>query len=190
MDLTLSLFNQVLIFIVVSACLVAVSWRALLNVKCHGFYRFFAFESILVLVLLNLPYWEYDPLSIRQLFSWTFLLLSILFAALGFHLLRKLGGMLKPRAESVENFSFENTTRLVSNGIYAYIRHPMYCALLLLAWGAYLKNYSIAATVTVCFATLCLFLTAKMEERENVEFFGASYLPYAKRTKMFIPFIF
>ncbi|NOY73641.1 MAG: isoprenylcysteine carboxylmethyltransferase family protein [Gammaproteobacteria bacterium] len=189
MDIELSTFNQVILFIIGSVFFITVSRRALLNTKSHGFYRFFAFESILVLVLINLSYWVKDPFSIQQLFSWVLLLLSILFAAQGFHLLRKLGGLLKHRVDCAENFAFENTTRLVTNGIYKYIRHPMYSALLLLAWGAYFKHYSILGTAMAVFATLFLFLTAKCEERENIQFFGDSYTSYRKKTKMFIPYL-
>lgn len=190
MDIELSTFNQAIIFIAGSLFFIIVSRRALLNRKSHGFYRFFAFESILILVLINLFSWTKDPFSMQQLFSWLLLSISILFALQGFGLLRKLGGLLKPRVDAVENFAFENTTRLVTSGLYHYIRHPMYSALLLLAWGAYLKHFSLPGTVMVVSATLFLILTAKVEERENLEFFGASYTSYSQKTKMFIPWLF
>ncbi len=179
-----------MIFVVGSVFFIVVSRRALSNTNSHGFYRFFAFESILILVLLNLSFWVKDPFSIQQLLSWLLLFFSILFAIQGFNLLRKLGGLLKPRAGCVENFAFENTTLLVTDGIYKYIRHPMYSALLLLAWGAYFKHFSLFAIVAVVSATLFLFLTAKIEERENTQFFGACYTSYIKKTKMFIPYLY
>jgi len=189
MDIELSTSDQIIGFIIGSIFFIVVSRRALLNTRSHGFYRFFAFESILILVLLNLPYWVKDPLAIHQLLSWVLLAASIVLMIQGFHLLRKLGGLLQPRANCVENFAFENTTKLVTDGIYRYIRHPMYSALLLLAWGAYLKHYSILGTVVVIVATFALFLTAKIEERENLQFFGDCYTSYAKRTKMIIPYL-
>ncbi len=39
-------------------------------------------------------------------------------------------------------------------------------------------------------ATAFLVATAKVEEAENILFFGTSYHAYIKRTKMFIPFVF
>jgi protein-S-isoprenylcysteine O-methyltransferase Ste14 len=39
-------------------------------------------------------------------------------------------------------------------------------------------------------ATLFLLATAKVEESENVRYFGTAYAEYMKRTKMFIPFLF
>jgi len=65
-------------------------------------------------------------------FSWICLFGSIPLAAQGFYLLRKLGNA-RERVESPENFTFENTTNLVEDGIYHYIRHPLYGSLLLLA---------------------------------------------------------
>lgn len=34
-----------------------------------------------------------------------------------------------------------------------------------------------------------LIFTAKIEEKENMKFFGIDYEEYIKKTKMFIPFV-
>lgn len=39
-------------------------------------------------------------------------------------------------------------------------------------------------------ATGFLLATAKVEEAENIGYFGTAYRAYMKRTKMFIPFFF
>ena len=39
-----------------------------------------------------------------------------------------------PHIHTDETFKFEQTGHLVTAGIYRYIRHPLYSALLLLAW--------------------------------------------------------
>ena len=39
-------------------------------------------------------------------------------------------------------------------------------------------------------ASLFLVLTAKVEEKENVRYFGEAYQAYQKGTKMFIPYVF
>ena len=64
---------------------------ALRSRDAHGFYRFFAFEAILGLVALNTAAWFSDPFSLRQLASWVLLLTSLLLAAHGFYLLRRVG---------------------------------------------------------------------------------------------------
>ncbi|MEN8142930.1 MAG: methyltransferase, partial [Thermodesulfobacteriota bacterium] len=107
----------------------------------------------------------------------------------GFLQLRKLGGK---RAADInpENFTFENTGKIVTAGIYKYIRHPMYSSLLLLTWGALLKHISVATAVIALISSLFLIATAKKEERENDLYFGTAYGQYMRKTKMFIPYIF
>jgi len=189
LELGLFAVIRITLFILLSIFLVVFSWRPLHNPKSHGFYRFFAFEGTLILVLLNIPFWFKNPLSPPQLVSWTFLSSSILFIVQGFHLLRKLGGS-KGRVVSSENLPFENTVNLVMDGLYKYIRHPMYSSLLFLAWGAFIKHITIYGILAVLITTAFLVATAKMEERENISFFGSIYEEYIKKTKMFIPYLF
>lgn len=178
----------VAIFIFGSAFFINLSWRALANPKCHGFYRFFVFELIVILVLLNYPYWHQDMLSALQIISWVFLSVSIFLVVRGYRSLRDLGGYAS-RPGAPENFIFENTEKLVAEGLYRHIRHPMYSALLFLAWGIYFKHLSIFSTVAVLLATALLIITAKLEELENIAFFGPAYTTYMKKTKMFMPYL-
>jgi protein-S-isoprenylcysteine O-methyltransferase Ste14 len=85
--------------------------------------------------------------------------------------------------------SFEKTTELVTEGVYRYIRHPMYSALLFLSWGAFLKHPTMITVCLIVCSTLFLTNTAKREERENINYFGIAYQEYMKSTNMFIPFI-
>jgi protein-S-isoprenylcysteine O-methyltransferase Ste14 len=165
------------------------SRRAFANPKCHGFYRFFAFELIMILGVLNYSYWHQDMLFTLQLISWVCLLISILLAVRGYRSLRDLGGF-APRPSVPENFIFENTEKLVTEEVYRHIRHPMYSALLFLAWGIYFKHLTVVSTVAVLLATALLLVTAKLEELENIAFFGSAYKAYMKKTKMFIPYLF
>jgi protein-S-isoprenylcysteine O-methyltransferase Ste14 len=84
----------------------------------------------------------------------------------------------------------EDTRTLVARGIYRYIRHPMYCSLLCLAWGIALKAWTLLSIALVLVATLFLIGTAWAEERENIDKFGPEYDAYRKTTRMFIPFLF
>ena len=180
---------QVVIFILGTISLVIVSRKFLGNTKVHGFYRFFVFEFILALVLLNIPYWFIDPFSLRQTFSWILLLISIYLVIVSVSFFKKYG-MSKKREDYPGNYEFENTINLVKEGVYKYIRHPMYSSLLFLSLGALLKNISIITIVLTVIILLFVLLTAKVEEKEDVDFFGNSYLEYMKDTKMFIPYIF
>ncbi len=180
---------KVIVFVVASAGLVWLSWSSLRDFRTHGFYRFFAFESIVVLVLLNLDYWFDDPLSINQIVSWLLLTISLFMVIHGFQLLRKVG---KPNGERDDPslIGIEKTTELVMMGAYRYIRHPIYSSGLYGAWGVFFKNPTWVGVSLAVITTIFLTLTAKMEEAENNRFFGAAYQSYMKQTKMFIPFLF
>ena len=172
---------QLVIFIVVSAGIVYLSWPSLRDPRSYGFARFFTFESILALVLLNAGHWFRAPLSPRQIVSWVLLLSSLLLAIHGFYLLRQIG---KPKQ------GFESTTNLVMLGAYRYIRHPLYSSLLLFAAGAFLKSPSLLAGILLVVAIASSIATAKVEEAENLDKFGAEYAEYMQRTRMFVPFLF
>jgi protein-S-isoprenylcysteine O-methyltransferase Ste14 len=175
------LIIKLAMLVVVSAGIFVVSWQFLRNPRSHGFYRFFAFESILILILLNLEHWFRDPFSVHQIVSWLLLLASIVLAAHGFYLLHVIG---RPKN------GIENTTTLVMVGAYKYIRHPLYSSLLFLAWGVFFKDVSLLGGILASVATAFLIVTAKMEEAENIQKFGAEYAAYIKSTRMFIPFLF
>lgn len=184
----LSISTRVILFIVFSLLFVRISWRPLHNPRCHGFYRFFAFEGILTLLMLNVTVWFKDPFSMFQIISWILLLASISMVVHGLFFLKKKGGQ-GIREGKTENFAFENTVNLVETGLYEYIRHPMYASLLCLAWGIFFKDPSLYGAFPVGATTLALFVTARIEERENIVFFGVQYRDYMQRTKMFVPFL-
>jgi protein-S-isoprenylcysteine O-methyltransferase Ste14 len=181
---------KLIIFIVASAGLVYVSRASLRVPRSHGFYRFFAWEFIIVLVLLNLERWFRNPFSIYQVISWLLLIVSIFLVVHGVHLLRTTGKPDEKRIEDVPMIGIEKTTTLVTIGAFKYIRHPLYSSLLFGAWGVFFKGPSWLTGTLALTATIFLFATAKVEEAENTRFFGAAYKTYMKETKMFIPFLF
>ncbi len=78
--------------------------------------------------------------------------------------------------------------RLVTTGVYRYIRHPMYAAHWL--WAAaqmlLLWNWVAGPAFLVCLAPLYI-LRIRSEERMMAEQFGDEYLAYIKRTGRIIP---
>ena len=181
---------RVAIFFAASGAIVLLSWRPLRDLRSHGFYRFFAFELLSALILLNVPVWFRDPLSARQLVSWFLGAVSIGLAIEGFRLLRAIGRPAPTAAQSA-NLPFENTTTLVTVGAYRLIRHPLYASLLALVWCAYLKNpFAIGGIALAPVASGFLVATAVAEERENLASFGAPYAVYMKHTRRFVPFLF
>jgi protein-S-isoprenylcysteine O-methyltransferase Ste14 len=84
----------------------------------------------------------------------------------------------------------EKTTKLVTTGIYRYIRHPIYGAAVVGAWGVVLKDITLPAILLAVTTVLLFTVTARIEETENIRYFGDEYRGYMKRTRMFIPFVF
>jgi protein-S-isoprenylcysteine O-methyltransferase Ste14 len=180
---------KTLIFLVVSTIMMYYSRTSINKPQSHGFYRFFAWESIVALVLLNIDSWFTNPFSVTQIISWILLVISLFLIIHGIIWLRKIGKPNDTRSDSTL-LGLEKTTRLVVEGAYRYIRHPFYSSLLFLCWGVFLKSISIVGLVLAVLATMFLVLTGKFEEKEDIRYFGSEYIEYMKKTKMFIPFIF
>lgn len=146
----------------------------------HGPYMLVAFEGLLLLVILNGGSMFESPFAARQLVSWSLMLISAFTALSGFYSLKRYGRAMQ---------NWEDTTRLVREGVFKYIRHPLYTSLMLLAFGMLLKNVSLPAAAS-CILTLCFLVAAsRAEERENSEKFGVEYAGYAFSTKRYVPFI-
>jgi protein-S-isoprenylcysteine O-methyltransferase Ste14 len=163
------------IFIVLFSWFLSIKYK-----RYHGIARFFAFESVFILVLLNFRVWFSNPFSILQIISWVLLILSLYVVITGYLLLKKKG---KPDS------NFENTSILVKSGIYGYIRHPLYLSIFLLGTGVALKDPRLSQIALGTINLIAIWVTARIEEKEMIAKFGDEYRVYIKETKMFIPFI-
>jgi len=80
---------------------------------------------------------------------------------------------------------------LVTNGVYAYVRHPMYSAFFL--WGVaqalLLPNWVAGFSGLVGFAIL-YFLRVGQEERLMLDTFGEAYRAYMSRTARLVPWMY
>lgn len=183
-----TLISRPSLLVIITLLNVLYSWIPLHNPRSHGFYRFFVFEGVLILLLINgafgptsAPHWLK---TISQLIS----AVAIVFVAAGYYQLRRTGGH-HPRKGFPENHHFENTAHLVNTGIYRFIRHPMYSSLLLFAWGIYLGYPTIPGLPVVVTTTALVVVAARVEERENLRYFGDEYREYMKTTRMFFPYL-
>lgn len=181
--------EKLIIFGLLSIPLIFLSRKSLVNFKNHGFYRFLSWECILWLLVSNIQFWFDDPSGSKQVISWILLIASIYYVVAGIILIKKIG---KPKksSEREELYGFEKTTELIDNGIFRYIRHPLYGSLILLAWGILLKKVSLPLLFVAFASTVFLYVTALYDEKECIQFFGKPYKEYMKRTKMFVPFLF
>lgn len=137
--------------------------------------------------MLNVNYWIVDAFSFRQILAWIALIISLVLILQGVQLFRRKGNIDQTR-DAPSLVGIEKTTELVTSGVYHFIRHPFYSSLLFLTWGIFLKQISWIGVLLGAGATIFLILTAKIEEVENIEFFGEKYQTYMENTKMFIPY--
>ncbi len=159
----MSVLVKIIVFIVASVGVTWVSWPSLRDYRSHGFFRFFAWEAILILILSNLNYWIFEPFSLHQIISWLLLVCSLFLVIQSVHLLHVVGKPDRDR-EDPALVGIEKTTELVTIGAYSYIRHPLYGSLLFLAWGAFFKHPSYWGVFLALAATIFLAVTAKIEE--------------------------
>lgn len=77
--------------------------------------------------------------------------------------------------------------RLATDGVYARVRHPIYSADIVLAWGVFLLFPTLRALLCVLWMCAILIIWMKVEERALLERFGQDYADYMRRTPMSIP---
>ncbi|MGC1374703.1 MAG: methyltransferase [Anaerolineales bacterium] len=182
---------KLIAFAVLSIGITYISRASLRAPRSHGFYRFFAWELIAALLLINLDAWFLAPWAWYQLISWFLLIVCILPLILGARALTAQGKPVGQRAGEPQLLAFEKTSALVTTGIYRYIRHPLYSSLLLLTWGIFFKSPAdLLGAFLALAATLFLVATARADEAECTRFFGPAYQDYMKQTRMFVPFLF
>lgn len=179
--LNISLMN-IIIFLVLTLITAVFSWNySIRDKRYHGIPRFFSFEAIILLFMLNIQKWFYEPFSFIRILSWIFLICSAVFGLAGFITLKRKG---KSKG------AFEETTVLVRTGLYRYIRHPLYSSLLFLGTGIMLKEPLLPQIALGICNFVALYFTAKIEEKEMFLRFGNEYTEYKKSTRMFIPYLF
>jgi protein-S-isoprenylcysteine O-methyltransferase Ste14 len=169
------------VLIIGTVSIILFSWFLSIKYKrYHGITRFFAFESVLILIILNYKVWFKTPFSLLQIFSWLLLIFSAYIAVAGYLLLKRNG---KPDS------NFENTSLLVKTGLFGFIRHPLYLSVFLLGTGVMLKQPGILQVGFGIVNLISIYLTARIEEKEMIARFGDEYRVYMKDTRMFIPFL-
>jgi protein-S-isoprenylcysteine O-methyltransferase Ste14 len=172
---------EAILFFLGSVVILWISLPSLRQPGSHGFYRFFAWEIILGMFALAVRRWFAEPFSWHQILSWILLIICLVPIIYGVVLLRRVG---KPSDE------LEATTKLVTSGIYRFIRHPLYASLLYLAWGIFFKSPALLGGCMAVVATAFLYATARADEAECMQKFGEEYGRYMQKTRMFIPYVF
>ena len=80
--------------------------------------------------------------------------------------------------------------QLVTNGIYHYVRHPVYLGSLIAIMGAPMYGASGYGALVLSALVPLILLRIRIEEGLLIEQFGDEYSAYRARTKSLVPFIF
>ena len=80
--------------------------------------------------------------------------------------------------------------KLVTSGVYRYIRHPMYLGEFGKNIGVPLFFNSMMGMVVMILANLFLLIRIEIEEEMLIKEFGEEYMEYRKRTKKLIPYLY
>jgi protein-S-isoprenylcysteine O-methyltransferase Ste14 len=81
--------------------------------------------------------------------------------------------------------------KLVTDGLYSWVRHPMYSSFILMALAqALLLQNTIAGPIGLVAIAILFFLRVPREERVMVETFGEEYRDYMGRTARIIPWVY
>ena len=117
----------------------AVSHQSIRQPGTHGYYRFFAWELMLLLYVLNMPAWHQEIDALHQVIAGGFFMVSLFMVVTGAIQLFLFG---KPNNQrnDVPMLHFEKTTVLVQTGIYRYIRHPNLWFIIFLMLGIFFKR--------------------------------------------------
>ncbi len=116
-------------------------------------------------------------------------ILGLLFLASGFVL-----GYQAMKAYDLGEFSglgqrTEDETPLVIEGLNAYMRHPLYTALIFISFGlGFLWPWD-TLWVTIGITLIYLFWGSELEERKLIKRYGEAYLNYRKSVNRFIPYL-
>ena len=84
-------------------------------------------------------------------------------------------------------FSQKQESKLIVNGVFAHVRHPLYLSVLLAYLGLIFASMSIVSVIPwICFVIL-FDKMATYEEEDLMRIFGDAYLKYRKRVPKWMP---
>lgn len=128
-----------------------------------------------------------EIMSYQNAVSNTLLGISMIIMATGIGIFarRQLGDNWSHAAE----YQIKRDHKLITTGIYAYIRHPIYLGLILTCLGVQLIVGSYLILLAMVVIPWICYFQSKKEETLLLRHFGKEYEAYQKRTYLFLPYL-
>lgn len=124
---------------------------------------------------------RFQPTILNQI---TGLVIALVAVPMGISVFTNLGKNITDTVETRKNH------KLVTTGIYKYIRHPLYTTGFLLFTGLGLLSSNWLMLILSFVVLITLYIRTFKEEAKLIEEFGLDYTEYISRTGKFIPKIF
>jgi protein-S-isoprenylcysteine O-methyltransferase Ste14 len=83
--------------------------------------------------------------------------------------------------------SADKIDKLVTEGVYAKVRHPIYSADIILGWSIFFFYPDVRFLVSAHWLMFVLLFWMQREEKALIEKFGSEYLEYMKRVPKMFP---
>lgn len=134
---------------------------------------YFTIAAITLIVSWLLYFFKFhEPIfPLLIIAGWANLILGLIFIFLAMGFLRFTG-----RVEQGKDFT--HTTTLVTDGVYAIVRHPLYLGWLLLYPAVIFLSQNWLVTIIGCSGFICMVQIARLDDASLIEKFGDSYISY------------
>lgn len=84
-------------------------------------------------------------------------------------------------------YAAQKYNKLVTDGVYAWVRHPQYAGLFLITIGFLIQWPSLTTLIMWPILIFAYYNLAMREEKDMIKLFGNEYLEYQKKVPAFIP---
>lgn len=149
--------------------------------------RYFLIPAVIIYFsALVVTMWDFIVIQ-GTIFHFGFIsLLGLIFGVIGFTIRIRA----KKTLGNYYSYGLKPPEKLVKSGIYRYIRHPIYLALIIYNPMIPMLFYSLYGFLLMQSIVPLILYRIKIEEDMLLEEFGDEYLKYMKNTKKLIPFIY
>ncbi|MHA1383976.1 MAG: methyltransferase family protein [Candidatus Helarchaeota archaeon] len=104
-----------------------------------------------------------------------------------FFIFRAIKDLKVHRALGKEIYKSKDESKLITTGIYAYTRNPLYFGAVLSFLGYFLITLLLILLIMTCEYTILFIFVCKWEEKELISRFGEEYIRYKEKVPIFMP---